>query len=592
MSYYENEIKEYIYQKETNGAILLSGKWGCGKTYIANEIIDQINTDDKNKIAIIISLFGVTNVEQIDKKIKEKVFFGIYGDKLSKVNKNKHYAKTIVNIIKDLHPVLSGLDAALAINIYDYINIEKTIKIPLEKETNEKELIIFFDDIERAGIEIQDLFGKINEYLEGKKIKCVFIADEDKITANKYSDFKEKLISRTIKINIDIYNTVENIINTYNSDNKSYIVFLKDSISEISEVFENSESSNIRTLKSILIDFERIYELCSELELSDNIVRELLYYLSILKFEYNLGNIKKDEKYGYIYSNSELKNKYTFLEDNRINLYSLQKWIYEGEWNKREILNEISQKYSAKNISVEERFLYQYFWNLDQSVIDFAFPKLLDKAYNGELSCNEYIIFLERTSELSDLGIKLLPIDYSKIEEAVLDKENKIKLNKATENISNHFIHNAQSRLSKEAYEVYNSIEKLNERIPYYNNRNLILKQLESNAPIREYGISGKALVSFDEELMNKFYSKFICISNGQKTELMRSLIKINFDYSEISGTEEMQETITNLKVMIAKLEDFYANETDTFTKAITKSSIDEITKIHKNLSKKIKKNN
>ena len=50
-------------------------------------------------------------------KINEKVFFGIYGDKLSKVNKNKHYAKTIVNIIKDLHPVLSGLDAALAINI-------------------------------------------------------------------------------------------------------------------------------------------------------------------------------------------------------------------------------------------------------------------------------------------------------------------------------------------------------------------------------------------------------------------------------------------------------------------------------------------
>ena len=49
MSYYENEIKDFIYQKETNGAILLSGKWGCGKTYIANEIIDQINTDDKNK---------------------------------------------------------------------------------------------------------------------------------------------------------------------------------------------------------------------------------------------------------------------------------------------------------------------------------------------------------------------------------------------------------------------------------------------------------------------------------------------------------------------------------------------------------------
>ena len=40
---------------------------------------------------------------------------------------------------------------------------------------------MFFDNIERAGIEIRDLFGKINEYLEGKKIKCVFIADFDNL---------------------------------------------------------------------------------------------------------------------------------------------------------------------------------------------------------------------------------------------------------------------------------------------------------------------------------------------------------------------------------------------------------------------------
>lgn len=587
MNFYETEICEYIHQKEVNGAVLLSGKWGCGKTYIANNIINQINENEGDYIAIIVSLFGISDIEKIDKKIKEKIFNKFFNDKLNGIENVKNKIKPFLNNIKDVHPILGGINAALTVNIYDLINVEKIIKIP-GKETSKKELIIFFDDMERTGIEIRDLLGKINEYSEGKKIKCILIADEDKIIQTEYSEFKEKLISRTVKINIDSCNIVETIVDSYNSDCESYKIFLKESKHQITDIFENSNSSNIRTLKTIFIDFERIYKLSNTINLPDNSIKELLCYFSILKFEYSLGNVNRDENYGYIHSNSELKNKYLFFEKSNIEINSIQRWVYEGEWNKDNVISELCQKYGMRNISSEESFLYQYFWDLNQSIIDSAFPTLLNKAYSSELTCSEYMIFLERIADLEKVEIKLPGIDYSRIRRALIQKENDIKFGMIKDTFSQNFIHNAKERLSTEANEIYNTLEKLNERIPYYENRNYILEQLKNNEIINEYGIKGKTIVSFDEELMNEFFDRFVFISNGQKVEIIRSLIKINFDYENISGEKEIKETITNLKIMVKKLNEYYVKEADSFSKAITNNAIDELTKLSESLSKKL----
>ena len=36
-----SEIKSYIELKETCGALLLTGKWGCGKSYIMHQLADK-----------------------------------------------------------------------------------------------------------------------------------------------------------------------------------------------------------------------------------------------------------------------------------------------------------------------------------------------------------------------------------------------------------------------------------------------------------------------------------------------------------------------------------------------------------------------
>ena len=69
-----SEIKSYIELKETCGALLLTGKWGCGKSYIMHQLADSLNGEDQYAVAIV-SLFGVQSIEELDKKVKEAILY-------------------------------------------------------------------------------------------------------------------------------------------------------------------------------------------------------------------------------------------------------------------------------------------------------------------------------------------------------------------------------------------------------------------------------------------------------------------------------------------------------------------------------------
>ncbi|MBD5500937.1 MAG: ATP-binding protein, partial [Lachnospiraceae bacterium] len=64
-----NELLYYCEEPEPVGAVLLTGEWGCGKTYlIDNELKEAL----ENKAHVIrISLFGVTTIERIHMAVKQ-----------------------------------------------------------------------------------------------------------------------------------------------------------------------------------------------------------------------------------------------------------------------------------------------------------------------------------------------------------------------------------------------------------------------------------------------------------------------------------------------------------------------------------------
>ena len=68
------EIENYIEEQDQNGALLVTGKWGSGKTYLIRQIEKKLNQEPKNLMAVV-SLFGIEDTNTLSKKVKEAVAY-------------------------------------------------------------------------------------------------------------------------------------------------------------------------------------------------------------------------------------------------------------------------------------------------------------------------------------------------------------------------------------------------------------------------------------------------------------------------------------------------------------------------------------
>ena len=66
-------ILDYIRSDYTDYAIMINGEWGSGKTYFWNNKIkskiDSMQIHGKKYTTIYMSLYGISNLEEISKKI-------------------------------------------------------------------------------------------------------------------------------------------------------------------------------------------------------------------------------------------------------------------------------------------------------------------------------------------------------------------------------------------------------------------------------------------------------------------------------------------------------------------------------------------
>ena len=66
-------ILDYIRNEYTDYAIMINGEWGSGKTYFWNHKIrnkiESMQLNGKQYTTIYMSLYGISNLEEISKKI-------------------------------------------------------------------------------------------------------------------------------------------------------------------------------------------------------------------------------------------------------------------------------------------------------------------------------------------------------------------------------------------------------------------------------------------------------------------------------------------------------------------------------------------
>ncbi|WP_159090902.1 hypothetical protein [Aquimarina aquimarini] len=283
---------------DTNYAVIISGDYGIGKTfYFKNKLFPLVrninvpNSENEEKYRpILISLFGIKSVEEIQKQIFLELF---------PLLKNKG-VKIASDIGKSLLKVFSGVD------IEQYVNDADTSTSDI---INYNKLLLCFDDIDRKSddLQIKELFGFINNLVENSNTKVIIIANEDVLRKEEsnneddtYSVIREKVIGISIKFNTDVVSIYDQMINSkYKDSLPVYFNYLKDyNQSIIARIEQNNK--NIRNLVFFLEHYKIIFNSLDEyLKTDDNLnpfrkeIFELILNFTLpISIEYKMGSLK------------------------------------------------------------------------------------------------------------------------------------------------------------------------------------------------------------------------------------------------------------------------------------------------------------
>ncbi|MGP1388019.1 MAG: P-loop NTPase fold protein, partial [Thainema sp.] len=105
---------------------------------------------------------------------------------------------------------------------------------------------------------MKNVLGYINHFVEHQGLKVIIIANESKIEdEDKYQGIKEKLIGKTFDIDLDFESAFQNFLSI--ASNLHVKNFLSKNLGLICNEYEEHKYKNLRTLRQIILDFERIY---------------------------------------------------------------------------------------------------------------------------------------------------------------------------------------------------------------------------------------------------------------------------------------------------------------------------------------------
>lgn len=579
----KEEIIEYIKTKEINGALLISGKWGCGKSYMIKKIVKEFNESKEYAIAII-SLFGIDSIAALNDRVKAEYLehnFSFLGKTAIKAYKLLgKVAKASSTVVSSAIPesavasaISSGVSSVVSFNPLSFIAVKNTVGI----KDNNRQFALIFDDFERCDIEHKDLLGAINEYVENKEIKTILVADEEKISNGSYSEFKEKLISRTLKLQPNFISIIESIIKHYNETQLGYINFLKRNKDTICQVFIESKSENLRSLKAYLIDFERIYAAWNKTSVSQDNIKAVFYMFGALTFGVKSGKYKED-KYGFLLSDNVLRDVHSDWNSRHI-LTSVRNWIVNGIWNETEFIEELEINYPENILTDDEKFLEYTFWDLEQQYITNGMPIAVQKANNGKLTRDELIDLLQKIFALKKYSIPFpCEVDYAKIESGFSQRKLEILSGNIQEPKCRRYVET--DAIEEAALPLYKSIKNFENELILFSNKKKFKQYLNNQGDASSYSLKGLLIGDLDRNLANLFLAKYYNASNCLRREMIRTLIELGYTDNIFVTAQQRKTTIENLMFLSRKIKDYTTILTDYIAIAINNNFVDHLTEL------------
>lgn len=399
------------------------------------------------------SLFGCNSIKQIDQAIDRVINPWLYS-KWAEMGKKflKIASKVAFKTELDLN---DGGAKETTVNW----NFDTLAIIGSDEEEVKNFKLLIFDDLERSLIDIRELLGYINNFVEHGRCKVIIVGDTDKIQDKESKDeinkqlfksFEEKTIGRTFSIQSD----VKSAVGTF-TDELSMSKFLKkDDVKDlIYKVFTSSEFNNLRVLRQTLMDFNQML-----IKLDDEDVVNSSEFLKILLAQYVIAymEIKSGDRDVFINMPSERqlimagatsanKNKIAHIENKYRDLsqslnYDLLNPFYMSRINLSittgwDISHFLSQQLKGMlNQSLVQKVTGWY--SLNNNDFDNLYREVCDYIMSGEEhTVQEYVSLLEWTSMMDQVSLR-------KQEQALTDRVRNVLSQKLSECKTNEDLYN------------------------------------------------------------------------------------------------------------------------------------------------------
>ncbi len=460
-------ILDYIRSDYTDYAVMLNGEWGSGKTHFWNnkikKKIESMQLNGKRYTTIYMSLYGISNLEEISKKIFMETTQLM--DKNLRRFMNSKGQETIPEYAK------TGIDMA---NFFGVTQNGNKLDYAEFFATDDK--VLCFDDLERANVDVIDILGYINNFVEHDHIKTIIICNEkelatklkssnlemktfiatylldkqnelnksdkpmvekiqDKIEhvfdkANDYERIKEKLIGETFEYAPKFDYIINGILMRY-ENNPELIRFLRENTGIIISTFNRSGTRNLRILKHALNDFKKIYEMVNKSysNTSNRVMQTMLIFTIAVSFEIKAGKITK-EKFINIKDNEEYKS---ILVSSRILMDNRQFYIKEFDQNYyynfkseyrffkfieyyvrtrifdmklfKENMDTIRNTVDTENLTSYKRLLTEEYWKISDNEFEAVIEDIIEDVKEGKIKLIDMVKIFAYFSYFSRKGL-------------------------------------------------------------------------------------------------------------------------------------------------------------------------------------------
>ena len=613
-------ILDYVRADYTDYAIMINGEWGSGKTYFWNHKvknkIESLQLNGRKYTTIYMSLYGISNLEEISKKIFIETTQLM--DKNLKKYMDSHGQTTIPEYAK------TGLDMA------NFFGVTKNgEKVDYEAFFSTDDKVLCFDDLERANVDVVDILGYINNFVEHDHIKTIIICNEkelatkfkssniemktfiatylldkqneltkgeekpmvekirDKIeyvfdNANDYERIKEKLIGETFEYAPKFNYIINGLLMRY-ENNPDLIRFLRENTNLIISTFNKSGTRNLRILKHSLNDFKKIFEIVNKAYPNTKlrVLQTMLIFTIAVSFEIKAGKITKN-KFVNIQSNEEYKailfssrvlmdNRQFYIKEFDNNYYFnfkseyrffkfieiyVRTRIFDMKALKKD-MDAIINTIDTEKLPGYKRLLTEEYWKISDEQFPRIIQEVIDEVKKGSLQLIEIVKLFSYFSYFIKRG--LINNDIKETKQIFIDGMNKsVQISKYCDNVEEELSRvGIINESSQEMEEVLKHFEKLNNQLEekmYKDKADEIFRYI----PIKMEQFYDR----FDSECMEfpifkyydayRMFQRITCASNEDIVRIKEILIDRAKKY-----TDKLKSEYAFMKQLKSVLEDY-----------------------------------